>query len=181
MMCMDASRRGFLLGRRRPAFSPAVSVLRPPGALPEAAFLTACTRCAKCVEKCPTGIVVMRDGELPQIDFSAGECTFCGECIAACTDGALRRDAGQVCPPLTLRAHIGSACLAQRNEVCRLCGDRCAARAIRFRPQLGGAALPEVTAAQCTGCGACVAVCPTQAVVMHPDSAPPDRCSLVLV
>lgn len=159
---MDASRRGFLLGRRQVV----AASLRPPWALAEAAFLDACTRCGKCAEKCPTHIVVMGDGGYPTVDFSRGECSFCGDCVAGCADAALRRDSEHG-TPWHLRAAIGEACLARQDVVCRSCGDNCEARAIRFSPRLGGAAMPDVNEAACTGCGACVAVCPVQAVTMQ--------------
>lgn len=56
--------------------------------------------------------------------------------------------------------------MARGNVVCRTCGDACEAAAIRFRPRLGGAALPEVDGEKCTGCGACVAPCPAAAITL---------------
>lgn len=64
------------------------------------------------------------------------------------------------------RIHIAGSCIAFGNAVCRSCGDACAAGAIRFRPRLGGAAVPEVDAAKCTACGACVAPCPVAAITL---------------
>ena len=61
-------------------------------------------------------------------------------------------------------AFITENCLAYGNTVCRSCAEACEPGAIRFRPRLGGAALPEVDAAVCTGCGACVAPCPAKAI-----------------
>lgn len=161
---MDASRRGFLFGRRPPR----TTTLRPPWALAEEVFLAACTRCGQCSAKCPTGILVVADGGYPVVDFQRGECTFCGDCVAVCADGALRRDRGDDgSVPWSLLARIGDECMARRNVVCRSCGDSCEAGAIRFRPQLGGAAQPEVDEARCTGCGACVAICPSRAVTVE--------------
>ena len=40
----------------------------------------------------------------------------------------------------------------------------CDTSAIRFRPRIGGVPLPEVDAAACNGCGACIAPCPVSAV-----------------
>jgi ferredoxin len=40
----------------------------------------------------------------------------------------------------------------------------CEARAIAFPPRLGGCSLPQIDPARCTGCGACVAPCPTAAI-----------------
>jgi ferredoxin-type protein NapF len=157
------TRRQFLRGRFSARHSSPGSPLRPPWALGEEAFLAACTRCGDCVRACPQGIL-LEDGGYPRIEFGKGECTFCGDCAAACQPGALRRAEGQV--PWRLLPLIGDACLARQNVMCRSCGDACAALAIRFRPQVGGAALPEVIAERCSGCGGCVAPCPARAVVM---------------
>jgi ferredoxin len=51
---MDPGRRFFLRGGVKPPPTP-VSVPRPPWALPEAAFVQACTRCDACVAACPLG------------------------------------------------------------------------------------------------------------------------------
>lgn len=63
-------------------------------------------------------------------------------------------------------ARIGEGCLAARRVVCRSCGDACEARAIRFRPEVGGAGWPVTYEAACSGCGACVSVCPAGAIDM---------------
>jgi ferredoxin-type protein NapF len=42
----------------------------------------------------------------------------------------------------------------------------CDAGAIRFKPTLGGVTSPALDLSLCTGCGACVAPCPTQAISM---------------
>jgi ferredoxin-type protein NapF len=155
------SRRQFLRGR----FSARHAPLRPPWALGEDAFLAACTRCGECVRGCPQGILV-EEGGYPRVEFGKGECTFCGECVTACKPAALRRTEGQA--PWRLLPVIGQTCLAQLGVVCRTCGDVCAPAAIRFRPQLGGSALPEVEESRCTGCGGCVAPCPARAITLRP-------------
>lgn len=55
-------------------------------------------------------------------------------------------------------------CLAFQNVVCRCCGESCTAAAIRFSPRLGAAAEPVLNPDLCTGCGACLPVCPTAAL-----------------
>jgi ferredoxin-type protein NapF len=154
------SRRSFLRGR----FSRRAVELRPPWALPQASFEQVCTRCDACITACPTRIVVRGANGFPRVDFlqGTGECTFCAECVAACVPKALLRVEDVL--PWQLKASITASCLAQQNVVCRSCGDVCTAAAIRFRPRLGGAALPELDATSCTGCGACVSVCPVKAV-----------------
>lgn len=154
----DISRRQFLRGD----FSGRNTVPRPPWALAEAAFIAACTRCRDCIDACPQHILVTDKDARPTVDFGRGECTFCGKCVEACQPRALekREDA----PPWQLRAQIQNNCLAKSNVVCRACGDACTVQAIRFRPTVMAAAQPEVDNSLCTGCGACCAPCPAQAI-----------------
>lgn len=165
-MTDPTSRRNFLRGR----FSRRQGPLRPPWALEEQDFLNACTRCGECSRVCPTHVISTRDGGYPAIDFSEGECSFCGDCVAVCATGALKRQADGKAPagvaPWQARAKIGEHCLAQQRVECRVCGEHCAAGAIRFSPVLGGPPLPTLDSARCTGCGACVSPCPTRAITV---------------
>lgn len=154
---VDASRRGFLRGRPRPQ-----AEIRPPWALAEEAFIDRCTRCNDCLKACPQKILVVGDGGYPTVDFSHAECTFCGDCVTACRPKALVRLADA--PPWQRQAVISDACLARQGVECRICGDFCDVRAIRFLPRLGGSPLPEIDSELCTGCGACVAPCPSRAI-----------------
>lgn len=157
---MSSSRRSFLRGR----FNGETLPQRPPWALAEDAFESACTRCGECATVCPTAIIVARAGGFPEVDFTRGECTFCGDCVAACAPQALHRTGNA---PWPMRAVIGDGCLAQRSVECRVCGEACAYGAIVFRPTLGGIAPPAFDAARCTGCGACVAPCPVAAIAVR--------------
>lgn len=65
-------------------------------------------------------------------------------------------------------AHIGERCLALQQVVCRTCGELCDTGAIRFVMQAGRVAQPEVQTERCTGCGDCIADCPTQALALVP-------------
>ena len=103
------------------------------------------------------------DGGFPGVDFSRGECTFCADCVAACEPLALRRDDTSAAPWDRV-AVIGAGCLAVRGVECRVCGESCPEGAIRFRPRLGGVAHPQLDAAACTACGACIGPCPTRAI-----------------
>lgn len=158
---VDASRRGFLRGRSRPR-----AEIRPPWSLPESTFIDRCTRCGDCLTACPQKILVVGDGGFPTVDFTRGECTFCGACTAACQPLALVRREGL--PAWPCKALVGEACLPRRGVECRVCGDFCDVRAIRFPPRLGGSPLPDVDKDTCTGCGACVAPCPTAAIAIRP-------------
>lgn len=156
------SRRGFLRGRVRAA-APAP---RPPWAREERDFISSCTRCDACIDACPTAILVRADGGFPAVDFSRGECTFCGDCVTHCAPRALLRPA-EGDAPWSSKASIGQACLAAAGVECRVCGENCPVGAIRFRPRIGGVALPQLEAEACTGCGACFAPCPTRAIVVQ--------------
>ena len=155
----DISRRQFLRGdfSGRKTAPP-----RPPWARPEAAFVAACTHCCDCINVCPQHILTLDREVRPTVDFGRGECTFCGKCAEACRPQALEKHEGT--PPWGLKARIQSNCLARTNVVCRVCGDACPVQAIRFRPAVMAAAQPEVDNALCTGCGACHAPCPAQAI-----------------
>lgn len=155
---VDLSRRAFFRGRPRPK-----AEIRPPWALAEPEFIDRCTRCNDCLKACPTNILVSGDGGYPTVDFSVGECTFCADCLASCQPKALlRSDPAQAA--WTYQASVGKSCLPHHGVECRVCGDFCDVRAIRFAPRLGGNPLPEIDPERCTGCGACVATCPVSAI-----------------
>jgi len=137
--------------------------LRPPGAGGEAAFAGACDGCGACVGACPQAILVPGAGRLPVVDLSSNPCTFCGACIRACPTSAL---AGP--PEWALRARIGPACLEAQGIACRVCETACDAAALRFRPMPGGRARVTADPDRCTGCGACLGVCPAGAIAVAP-------------
>jgi ferredoxin-type protein NapF len=155
----NRSRRALLRGR------PGAQLRsRPPWALAEADFVAACTRCDACIGACPESILTRGDGGFPVVDFSAGECTFCGDCVSACAPRALC-DAGSA--PWFLKATVEDACLALHGVHCQACRDACPTGAIGFalRP---GVPRPRVESDLCTGCGACVAPCPVEAMRVRP-------------
>ncbi|WP_373691473.1 ferredoxin-type protein NapF [Azonexus sp.] len=170
MTNVQLSRRAFF-GAARPGQG---EVVRPPWALPEREFQDACTRCNACVDICPTGLLVKGAGAYPEADFTPGRapagCTFCGDCLTACKDMALRQEPEQA--PWALHAVFTADCLATQNVVCRTCGESCEVSAIRFPPMLGGVAKPLLDESACTGCGACLADCPTLAIRITPSTFP---------
>jgi len=158
---MDLSRRRFF-GSRLPRVAP----FRPPWSMAESGFVDACTRCDDCVRVCPTGLLKRGDGGFPVADFASAACTFCGECAQACTTGAIARDVSR--DPWQFTIRIDDGCLARQRVDCRICGEVCEADAIRFRPVAGGAPLPDVDDAACTGCGACLTPCPVGTIARVP-------------
>jgi len=155
------SRRDLLRGRTEP---PRQRICPPGVTLSD---LTACSGCGKCVEQCPTKIISMVD-RLPALDFSKGECTFCSQCAAACPEPVFKVE------PAAHFDHamvIGDDCLAFQKVDCQACRDACPTQAIRFRPRLGGPFIPELNETRCTGCGACVSVCPANVIEINERSA----------
>lgn len=153
------SRRQFLRGN----FHKKAEDIRPPWALLENDFINTCSRCNECIDKCPEKIIVKGDGGFPTINFDLGGCTFCEECVDACKTSAIVKTHAEA-PPWTLKANIGQSCVAKKGVECRICGDSCEVEAIHFRYALGAVAQPEINESTCTGCGACVADCPVNAV-----------------
>lgn len=160
---IDLGRRNFLTGRR-PSLPDRI---RPPWSR-AASLAAACSGCGACVPACPQHIIALDEIGRPALDFTVGECRFCGACADACPEPVFDR-AIAAFDHLTA---IGPACFAGRGIVCQSCGDACPESAIRFRPRLGGPALPELAADRCSGCGACIVACPAAAITARPREVP---------
>lgn len=157
------SRRQLLRGRLRPEPQP----IRPPWTT-DAGLAAHCERCGLCAEACPQGIIQAGGDGLPTVSFASGECSFCGACAEACPAPVF---ASRETAPWRLRPTVGKGCFATEGVYCRSCGDACPERAIHFRATLGGRAEITIDPASCTGCGACVSVCPRSVVAIAPAPA----------
>ncbi len=138
--------------------------MRPPWALPETDFLEACSRCGACHQACPENIIIPKSG-YPVVDFNHGECTFCGDCAVVCETGALNYDAHA--SPWYYRATVKTNCLARQGIVCQSCQDDCELMAINFHHRSALIPEPVIDVQTCTGCGACVKVCPANAITIE--------------
>ena len=171
------SRRGFFTRGLAEVFERAVEALgdrvtagepvtRPPGALPEAAFAAACTRCGDCARACPASAILMDGAGLaagtPRLDVATTACLACPDmpCAAACPTGALERPADG-----WSRVRLGGAtiaiagsCITFRDVECGVCARVCpiGADALRIdewdHPVVGDG---------CVGCGTCIRACVT--------------------
>lgn len=140
---------------------------RPPGALPEAAFLAACTRCGECSAVCPVHAITKLPpaaglaAGTPVLDVAVTACIMCDgmPCAAACPTPALE------VPPWGWRdakvAQVeidASRCITYRDVECGICarvcpvGEDALKMDDRGRPVIGAA---------CTGCGQCLNACVT--------------------
>ncbi len=154
-MVYDERRRSFLRGRQLD--------IRPPWALDLEEFFKKCSSCQQCLEACPEGILSIDGFGYPLVDFRQGECTFCGKCEESCPEGALL-NVGQ--GPWHHKAHIAEGCLNSQGTLCRTCGEECGAGAISYPLQDNGFGRPLLDRQRCTGCGACLPVCPVLAITM---------------
>lgn len=159
---MDIHRRNWLRGR----FGTRAAVPKLPWLKSPVYFFDHCTKCHVCADACPVHILVTDSDGFPGADFRRGECTFCGTCADVCPERLFNSD--RTTAPWDLVGAIGGSCLTLGGVSCRCCEDSCEVGAIRFRPQLGGASQPRLDADSCTGCGACVAVCPVGAIDVLP-------------
>lgn len=127
-----------------------------------ATFTIDCTRCEQCIASCPQSIVIKGDGGFPNIDFTVDECTFCGECAKACPEPLFNTQQ----PPWDWIARINDDCMTHQGIVCQSCRDVCAPKAIGFNRQMRGVSTPMINIESCTGCGACIAPCPSHSIQM---------------
>ncbi len=160
-----------------PASARPAWLLRPPGALPEKAFLSACVRCGQCVQACPYDTLrPARVGEgtapgTPVFEARKVACEMCPDvpCVKACPTGALDPALQDI-----NEARMGLAVLIDRENCLNIQGLRCdvcyrncpvSGKAItlemRRNERTGRHAIfePTVHSDACTGCGKCERTC----------------------
>jgi len=162
------------------------SLIRPPGAVPEADFLARCIRCGECMKVCPTntlqpiglvaGFTALASPVItPQIGPCEPLCNICGQ---VCPTGAIRALSASE----KIWARVGTAyivkhkCLAwEFDRECLICDEVCPFDAISLKRVEGlNVAVPFVDEDRCNGCGFCEYYCPVisqKAIVVEPMNA----------
>jgi ferredoxin len=174
---------GRLDGKMTAVASPAL--IRPPGALPEPAFLDRCQRCGLCMKACPTCVIQPAFAEAglsgfwtPVLNMNLGYCEYtCTLCTSVCPTGAISELTAQqkIKTPVAIgSAHIDRGrCLPWNgNGPCIVCEEHCptSPKAIYFkedevvRPdgRTVEVKLPFVDLNRCVGCGICQFKCPVK-------------------
>jgi len=147
---------------------PALRYLRPPGALPEAAFVSRCIRCGQCSEVCPNrcikffgienGVASMNT---PHIIPREKACILCMKCGDVCPTGAIQQIPREA-EPILRRVKMGHArvdenlCLSFQGKTCGVCYRACPLPDVAIR--VGLLEQPHVMDA-CVGCGLCERSC----------------------
>jgi MauM/NapG family ferredoxin protein len=139
---------------------------RPPGALPEVAFLAACTRCGACAPVCPPAAIQYLPASAglsagtPHIDPARQPCIACEDmpCVQACPTGALiRPNEGWLGYRMGTVEFMPERCITFQGTACRVCIDACPVgeRALSLDEQ----GHPVLKWEGCVGCGVCVREC----------------------
>lgn len=167
------------MGRQGP-----VPCLRPPGALPEPAFLASCIRCGRCADACPNRSIVaftaqsgkelaMRPGRgqhgTPAIFPRRQACMLCNGvpgdallCTDACPSGALqrvRKDEASI----ARKVRMGTAeldtnlCHSYNGASCGVCVRACPFEGVALTA--GMWEKPLIDPSACVGCGLCERAC----------------------
>lgn len=167
---------GLISFSRQTRSLPALAI-RPPGALAEPDFLSACVRCGLCVRDCPYDTLKLAElGEAviagtPYFTARDIPCEMCEDipCVVACPTGALDKSLTQIDD-----ARMGLAALVDQENCLNYLGLRCDVcyrvcplfnKAISLEPQHNPRTgkhtlfIPIVHSEACTGCGKCEHAC----------------------
>ena len=167
---------GLLTLSRQSRSLPALAI-RPPGALGEPDFLSACVRCGLCVRDCPYDTLKLAElGDdvitgTPYFTARDVPCEMCDDipCVLACPTGALDKSLTDIDD-----ARMGLAALVDQENCLNYLGLRCDVcyrvcplinKAISLEPQHNPRTgkhtlfIPVVHSDACTGCGKCEYAC----------------------
>lgn len=174
---------------RSPSEAWAQTHIRPPGALKENDFLSACIRCGLCVQACPYDTLNLFEldtstkAATPYFIARDIPCEMCVDipCVEACPTGALDPQLKEIA-----KAQMGTAALTHPHfcnsyigaSYCDSCYQACplkdeAIYLVIGQTEMGGLFTPTVDPDICTGCGKCEHACIANlaAIRVSPDYA----------
>lgn len=160
---MDEKRRGFFktLSPYKDKGESVSEPIRLPYNHDSMLFESVCVTCESkpCVTACDEQIIMITQDGTPALDLSKRGCTYCEDCAKACDKGVLdiNVEDKQIKADVTL--DIGK-CIAWHQVICSSCADVCYDKAIKFLGMLR----PEIVPENCTNCGFCIGVCPTESI-----------------
>lgn len=175
--CFAVISGGVLTAMARGARSRPIGAIRPPGALAEEDFQSACVHCGLCARDCPYDTLKLAgwsdDVATGTPYFVAREvpCEMCDDipCVAACPTGALDKSLATIDD-----ARMGVASLVGKETCLNYLGLRCDVcyrvcplldEAIKLDRQVNARTgkhvrfIPTVNSEKCTGCGKCERSC----------------------
>jgi len=142
--------------------------IRPPGAIDK--FNSLCIRCGSCIKVCPTHILRQNQkigfGLLtPVVEFEGSYCLeTCNACGTVCPSGSISAFKIEEKKKLKMgQIEVNEeTCLLMKLRECGICKPACSYRAIDIVEKGTNSLqmLPVIKHSGCTGCGACIAVCP---------------------
>ena len=153
------------------------NVLRPPAALESVKLYAVCTRCGSCIKACPTRIlsedVRFTPGFLtPKVIFADGYCLeTCNRCSVVCPSGAITlfRVEAKSQILMGLAEIKTNDCLLASLKECDRCRSVCPYNAVEMgSTDNSNLILPFISNEKCTGCGACMVICPTACISIIP-------------
>jgi ferredoxin-type protein NapG len=159
------------------AYSMPTKAIRPPGAIKEQDFISACIRCGLCVNDCPFPTLSLATEQdniaigTPFFIAREASCEMCEDipCVQACPTGALDKNLTDISKSKMGLARIvdTEGCIAYQGLRCEVCFNVCPLRGkaitieMKHNERSGMHALfiPIVHYDDCTGCGKCEEAC----------------------
>jgi ferredoxin-type protein NapF len=166
-----SSRRGVLtslFGRAKAQKNQNEFCVRPPYHQEGYEFSTHCVTCndTPCMNACEENIIILDAAHTPCLDFTKGGCTFCEACASACPSGVLSLTCKEE-KSLHVKAEIDIlSCMAWHQSLCNTCLDACESHAILFL----GLFRPHIERDACNGCGMCIGICPSSAILIKEEA-----------
>lgn len=141
-----------------------LGMVRPPGSVDEADFLSKCIRCTRCSDACEVQCILLFGPEAgkhqgtPYLFPNTKGCTMCLQCGDACPTGAIVSLTEKQAVNMGVAVVDERLCVSHNGTgVCGACHTVCPFRNNAIVQDLRNA--PVVDPALCTGCGLCEEAC----------------------